>query len=147
MISKSVFLFPFLLIQPRSLQQLLPYLVGQPLRLQDFDVRASWEQRRVEVIRYPQPVFKVGPVLAWCEFTMAVLECQDRLCAWGCRSFPHSPNSRLAFSSAAGYWLLRWPAFQLTGSGHKDSQRVIDGEIWVSLRAILISISHEWIFK
>ena len=64
MISKSVFLFPFLLIQPRRLQQLLPYLVGQPLRPQDFDVRASGEQRRVEVVGYPQPVFKVGPVLA-----------------------------------------------------------------------------------
>lgn len=36
-------------IQPRSLQQLLQYLVGQPLRLQDFDVRASGEQRLLKV--------------------------------------------------------------------------------------------------
>ena len=57
-------LVTYLFIQPRRLQQLLPYLLGQPLRLQDFDVRSSGEQRRVEVVGYPQPVFKVGPVLA-----------------------------------------------------------------------------------
>ena len=60
-----LFTYPFRpLIQPRRLQQLLPYLVGQPLRLQDFDVRTSGEQRCVKVVGYPQPVFKVGPVLA-----------------------------------------------------------------------------------
>lgn len=51
-----------LLIQPHRLQVLLPYFLCQPLRLQDFDVRASGEQRCVEVGGYAQDVFKIGPV-------------------------------------------------------------------------------------
>ena len=45
------------------LNQLI-HLINNRRRLQDFDVRASGEQRRVEVVGYPQPVFEVGPVLA-----------------------------------------------------------------------------------
>ena len=54
----------YFLIQPHRLQMLLPNLLCQPLRLQDFDVRASGEQWCVEVGGDAQDIFKVCSVLS-----------------------------------------------------------------------------------